>query len=101
MIFHNISKFLLTSLITVTRVFVLHTRNSKHIRRLLENLSRWLPMRPTWEGKRLSATDLIEIFISKTKYFTNYWRCFSGITQYPQMVMWLDREEEAPSDLEV
>jgi len=41
----------------------------------------------TWEGKRPSATDLIKIFISKTKFFTNYWRCFSGITQYPQMVM--------------
>jgi len=26
----------------------------------------------TWEGKRPSATDLIEIFISKTKFFANY-----------------------------
>jgi hypothetical protein len=48
----------------------------------------------TWEGKRPVATDLIEIFISKTKWF-------SQISQYPQMVLWLEQDENSPSDLEV
>jgi len=41
----------------------------------------------TWEGKHPAATDLIEIFISKTKWFSNYQHGFSQISQYPQMVL--------------
>ena len=55
----------------------------------------------TWEGKRPSATDLIEIFISKTKWFSNYRHGFSQISQYPQMVLWLEQDGDSPSDLEV
>jgi hypothetical protein len=57
-IFYNVSKFPFTSLIAVTRVFALHTRNSKHIRMLLENLSRWLPMGPGRARGLLQLTSL-------------------------------------------
>jgi len=49
----------------------------------------------TWPGKKLSGTDLIEIFLSKSMWFSHYKPAFSKVSNYPLMVEWLENEEEA------
>lgn len=54
----------------------------------------------TWPGKKPSGTDLIEIFLSKSMWFSHYKPAFSKVSNYPLMVEWLENEEEKPSDLD-
>jgi len=54
-----------------------------------------------WEGRRPTAAELAEVFISKTMMFTNYRKAFAHIGDHVEMVNWLDQAENAGSDLEV
>ena len=55
----------------------------------------------TWPGKRPSTTELIEIFLSKSMWFSHYKPVFSKVSNYPLMVEWLENEEAKVSDSEV
>jgi hypothetical protein len=49
-----------------------------------------------------TATDIIEIFISKSMWHQYYVACFSNISKYPDMVEWLEEEgEDRPSSVDV
>ena len=55
----------------------------------------------SWPGKKPSATDLIEVFVSKSMWFSHYKPGFSKVADYPDMVEWLEGGDEIKSDLEV
>ena len=49
-----------------------------------------------------TATDLIEIFISKSMWHQYYVALFSNISRYPDMVEWLGEDgEDRPSSVDV
>ena len=52
-----------------------------------------------WQGKRPSATDLIEIFQSKSMWHAHHAKAFSRVSGYPEMVLWLEKDKDAPSDV--
>jgi hypothetical protein len=52
-----------------------------------------------WEGKRPSVTDLIEIFQSKSMWHAHHAKAFSRVVDYPEMVSWLERRDDAPSNI--
>ena len=54
----------------------------------------------TWPGKKPSATDIVECFISKTFWHDYYKSLFPKISSYPTMVKWLEGDDDAPSALE-
>jgi hypothetical protein len=54
-----------------------------------------------WEGKKPSVTDLIEIFQSKSMWHANHSKAFSRVSDYPEMVSWLEKREDAPSNIEL
>jgi hypothetical protein len=54
----------------------------------------------TWPGKKPSGTDIIEIFLSKSMWFSHYKPAFTKVSNYPLMVEWLENGEDKPSDLE-
>jgi len=55
----------------------------------------------TWPGKKPSSTNLIEIFLSKSMWFSHYKPAFSKVSNYPLMIEWLENRDDKPSDLEV
>jgi hypothetical protein len=54
-----------------------------------------------WEGKKPSVTDLIEIFQSKSMWHLHHSEAFSRVSDYPEMVSWLEKKKDAPSNVEV
>jgi hypothetical protein len=48
-----------------------------------------------------TATDIIEIFISKSMWHQYYVGLFSNISKYPDMVEWLEDGEDSPSSVDV
>lgn len=54
----------------------------------------------TWTLKKLNKTDLIEIFVSRSFYFSHYRPCFGKLSEYPKMMTWLENGDEV-DDLEV
>ena len=54
----------------------------------------------TWPGKKPSATDIVECFISKTFWHDYYKASFPKMSSYPTMVRWLEGGDDAPSGLE-
>ncbi|KAF8233141.1 hypothetical protein L208DRAFT_1218516, partial [Tricholoma matsutake] len=54
-----------------------------------------------WEGRKPSVTDLIEIFQSKSMWHANHSKAFSRVSDYPEMVSWLERRKDAPSNIEL
>ena len=54
-----------------------------------------------WERKKPSVTDLIEIFQSKSMWHSHHAKAFSKVADYPEMVSWLDKEKDAPSNIAV
>jgi hypothetical protein len=55
----------------------------------------------SWPGKKPSSTELMEVFVSKSMWFSHYKPAFSKVANYPQMVDWLEGGDEKGSDLEV
>lgn len=54
----------------------------------------------TWPGKKPSTIDIVELFCSKSMWFSHYKPAFSKVSNYPLMIKWLENEEDKPSDLE-
>jgi hypothetical protein len=52
-----------------------------------------------WAGKRPSVTDLIEIFQSKSMWHAHHAKAFSKVADYPEMVLWLEKDKDAPSNI--
>lgn len=48
----------------------------------------------TWEIKRPTKADLIEIFVSKSFFHSHYQKCFTKVAGYPDMVAWLEEVTE-------
>ena len=55
----------------------------------------------TWTMAVLTVTQLIEIFQGKSVRHKNYQKTFPKIERFPRMKMWLEKAENAPSDLEI
>ena len=56
----------------------------------------------TWAGRKLTAVDLIELFVSKSFWHSHIKKYFSKVSNYPMLVEWLENEpEDRPSDVDV
>ena len=56
----------------------------------------------SWNRKKLTAVDLIELFVSKSFWHSHIKPNFSKVSNYPLMVKWLENDlEESVSDLDV
>ena len=56
----------------------------------------------TWAGRKLTAVDLIELFVSKSFWHSHIKKYFSNVSNYPMLVEWLENEpEDQPSDVDV
>ena len=55
----------------------------------------------TWTAQQPTATELIELFTSKSMWHSHYKPAFSKISDYPEMVQWLEDSDEKGSDLDV
>jgi hypothetical protein len=51
-----------------------------------------------WEGKKPTVTDLIEIFQSKSMWHAHHAKAFYRVSDYPEMVLWLQKDKDAPSN---
>jgi hypothetical protein len=55
-----------------------------------------------WSRKKLTAVDLIELFVSKSFWHSHLKPTFSKVANYPLMVQWLENSlEESVSDVDV
>jgi len=52
-------------------------------------------------AKKPSHTELVEIFMSKSYWHSHVVKPFALIARYPQMVAWLEDDEDGPSDFNV
>lgn len=52
-------------------------------------------------AKKPSHTELVEIFMSKSYWHSHVVKPFAAIASHPQMVTWLEDEEDGPSDFDV
>lgn len=52
----------------------------------------------SWTGRKLTGVDLIQLFISKSFWHSHYKPLFSKVSNHPDMVKWLEGEEDRPSD---
>lgn len=46
----------------------------------------------TWTGKTMTTKDMIELFVSKSHFHSHFRKSFSKVSDYPEMVAWLNRE---------
>jgi hypothetical protein len=51
--------------------------------------------------QKYNNDDVIEIFMSKSSYFTNHSPVFSKLNKFPAMEKWLQNGDDAPTDAEV
>jgi hypothetical protein len=86
----------------------LSIRNDRNIRLSYEKYKAYLKASQTlsklegsWPGKKPSATDLIEVFVSKSMWFSHYKPAFPKVADYPEMVKWLENSDDKGTDLEV
>ena len=52
-------------------------------------------------AKKPNHTELVEIFMSKSYWHSYIMKPFTVIARYPQMVAWLEDEDDGPTDFEV
>jgi hypothetical protein len=81
------------NLCVIYETYKAHLQASQTLRRMVSE--------GTWPGKKPSATDLIELFTSKSMWFSHYKPALSKVSDYPEMVKWLENSDEKGSDLEV
>lgn len=55
----------------------------------------------SWVGNKLTGSDIIQLFISKSYFHSHYKKHFSKISNYPQMVDWLEGGPNAPADEDI
>jgi hypothetical protein len=53
-----------------------------------------------WPIKQPSQTELIELFVSKSFFHSHYRRHFPNVSDYPEMMAWLEGESES-ADVDV
>ena len=63
--------------------------------------SQTLSKMDSWPGKKPCATDLIEVFILKSMWFSHYKPAFSKVADYLEMVKWLEDSDDKGTDLDV
>ena len=51
-----------------------------------------------WTGRKLTGTDLIQLFVSKSFWHSHYKPLFSKVSNHPDMVKWLEGHKDKPSD---
>jgi hypothetical protein len=52
----------------------------------------------SWNGNKLTGADLIQLFVSKSFWHSHYKPLFSKVSNYPDMLKWLDGEKDRLSD---
>ena len=52
----------------------------------------------SWNGRKLTGVDLIQLFISKSFWHSHYKPMFSKISNYPEMLNWLEGGKDRLSD---
>ena len=58
-----------------------------------------MSMRDKWlTGCKLTGTDLIQLFISKSFWHSHYKPLFLKVSNHPDMAKWLEGHEDKPSD---
>ena len=55
----------------------------------------------SWDGDKLTGADIIQLFISKSYFHSHYKKYFSKVSNYPDMVDWLEGGPNAPSDEDI
>ena len=55
----------------------------------------------SWVGAKLSAVDIIQLFVSKSFWHSHYKRLFPRVSNHPLLVEWLENTQDGPSNLEV
>jgi hypothetical protein len=55
----------------------------------------------SWVGDKLTGTDLIQLFMSKSFFHSHYKKYFSKVSAYPGLVEWLEDSPDAPSDEDI
>ena len=54
-----------------------------------------------WTGNRLTAIDLVELFVSKSFWHSHVKKYCSQVSNHPLMVEWLKNREHKPEDIDV
>jgi hypothetical protein len=54
----------------------------------------------TWEVRKPTDTEIIEIFVAKSSYHKNL-KHFKHVASYPDMQKWLENNDDSPSSLKV
>lgn len=49
--------------------------------------------------QRVTVTEIRQLFVSKSVWHAQYVPCFQGITQYDDMLAWLEDAPDAPDDM--
>jgi len=52
----------------------------------------------SWVGDRLTGVDIIQLFVSKSFFYSHYKKFFSKVPNHPDIVEWLENSPDAPSD---
>ena len=52
----------------------------------------------SWVGDKLTGADIIQLFVSKSFFHSHYKKFFSKVSNYPDLVDWLEGDPGAPSD---
>ncbi len=52
----------------------------------------------SWTGSKLTAVDLIQLFVSKSFWHSHYKPLFSKVFNSPDMVAWLESDEDRVAD---
>ena len=54
-----------------------------------------------WTGNRLTAIDLVELFVSKSFWHSHVKKYCSQVSNHPLMVKGLENGEDKPEDIDV
>jgi uncharacterized protein YdcH (DUF465 family) len=52
----------------------------------------------SWTGGKLTGSDLIQLFVSKSFWHSHYKPLFSKVSNHPDMIKWLEGEKDRLSD---
>ena len=52
----------------------------------------------SWTGEKLTAVDLIQLFVSKSFWHSHYKPLFSKVSHSPDMVAWLEGDADRLAD---
>jgi hypothetical protein len=76
----------------------IHVAYSKYlgVHSAQENMNRMISD-GIWPFKLLSTDTLVEIFVSKSVWYTHYVKIFPRAEKFPELVKWLECAEDAPS----